>query len=1032
MKFKRIEISAFRIYDNPEDATFDFTTEEGDVADFVSLYAPNGFGKTSFYDAVEWGITNNIQRFWQNSSVAEKSIDALKEVATGPVKLWRHTNSENDTYVKIVNEKSEVLKRDLHMDGRSTIDAKKELTVNKDFRQVVLSQEWISAFLREINGEQRYKIFMENPDLKDLDNYYKGLKSLLGVCNERINALDLQIENSKTHIIELAESNLLDTINSTISLLINFGEEIALVSLDMSTEQVLVLRNKISNRIVSCNANMFNQFLANITLAKSGTDDLIGVERYFAYPVLKDKAIQEIRSYDILIRQFNQLTAFSAERDNNLRDRSVYHSRIDQIDKVLGNFPEFNRIVNLIIGKKGQIQEGENAIKGLKERVEADKRLLVLQESDVSSLFKQTRELQDRILRVPIVKSEIEVAEVQLTFLNEQKDIITALSDLNENNIKEKQKKIDEYNYILFLISSGDIQTISHDILGNFADVLSRLESNINLIAETKVSLDRIDSQIDQNQLLNSSLQELIKKGLDIVNGTKASSCPLCNQNYASYVELTNKISENTALNEGLQLLFKQRSELSAISLVASNQVIADKVILADFYQNLITLEQKEINDFTIQNKGLQIRISEMNQQLASMDKKIQSGREELRGELPDKLLSDLTISLGDQNSTLGQLRERLNALKLDIENKEKTIEIESGKVNLLKSEIGHFEKEEKYTLVLGWFLKELPGVAISEARILDEKAKLLTDIDRALGRFNQLELEINILQATLSTHSKEEIIRSKDVTQQLINRIDSEMLKFREFLKNNFQIVTIPAKKDDLVELLDSKADETRKSIEQMNKIRIEYEKLDRYAENLIPYLQSENHKISVVNAEREKEYLINQVKVLLEDERDKTKLFLEKKVKDFFYINLINSLYNKIDPHPNFKSVDFRVNFDSDNPKLDIYVINLSSEELLIPNLYFSTAQINVLSLSIFLASALNSNNYNCIFIDDPVQSLDSINILSTIDLIRSIVVNQKRQIVLSTHDENFHNLLKKKMPSRLFKSKFLELESFGKVKA
>jgi len=74
---------------------------------------------------------------------------------------------------------------------------------------------------------------------------------------------------------------------------------------------------------------------------------------------------------------------------------------------------------------------------------------------------------------------------------------------------------------------------------------------------------------------------------------------------------------------------------------------------------------------------------------------------------------------------------------------------------------------------------------------------------------------------------------------------------------------------------------------------------------------------------------------------------------------------------------------------------------------------------------------NNYDCIFIDDPIQSLDSINILSTIDLIRSIVVNQKRQIVLSTHDENFHNLLKKKMPSNLFKSKFLELETFGKVK-
>lgn len=67
-----------------------------------------------------------------------------------------------------------------------------------------------------------------------------------------------------------------------------------------------------------------------------------------------------------------------------------------------------------------------------------------------------------------------------------------------------------------------------------------------------------------------------------------------------------------------------------------------------------------------------------------------------------------------------------------------------------------------------------------------------------------------------------------------------------------------------------------------------------------------------------------------------------------------------------------------------------------------------------------------------DDPIQSMDSINILSTIDLLTSIVVNQQKQVILSTHDENFHNLLQKKIPSDLFKSKFMELETFGKVKA
>ena len=141
---------------------------------------------------------------------------------------------------------------------------------------------------------------------------------------------------------------------------------------------------------------------------------------------------------------------------------------------------------------------------------------------------------------------------------------------------------------------------------------------------------------------------------------------------------------------------------------------------------------------------------------------------------------------------------------------------------------------------------------------------------------------------------------------------------------------------------------------------------------------------------------------------------------------------MYHKIDPHPDFKSVEFKANFDTDNPRLDVFVRNIKNENTLVPNLYFSTAQINILSLSIFLATALNSKEYQCIFIDDPIQSLDSINVLSTIDLFRSIVVNEGKQVILSTHDENFHNLLKKKMPEELFQSKFLELESFGKVKS
>ena len=125
-----------------------------------------------------------------------------------------------------------------------------------------------------------------------------------------------------------------------------------------------------------------------------------------------------------------------------------------------------------------------------------------------------------------------------------------------------------------------------------------------------------------------------------------------------------------------------------------------------------------------------------------------------------------------------------------------------------------------------------------------------------------------------------------------------------------------------------------------------------------------------------------------------------------------------------------------ENDNPELFIYIED-HEKNIVSPTLHFSSAQINVLSLSIFLAKALNAKDYennpvNCIFIDDPIQSMDAINVLGVIDLIRNLAVNLGKQIIISTHDENFHELLKRKIPPNLFKSKYLELESFGKVKA
>jgi ABC-type lipoprotein export system ATPase subunit len=54
------------------------------------------------------------------------------------------------------------------------------------------------------------------------------------------------------------------------------------------------------------------------------------------------------------------------------------------------------------------------------------------------------------------------------------------------------------------------------------------------------------------------------------------------------------------------------------------------------------------------------------------------------------------------------------------------------------------------------------------------------------------------------------------------------------------------------------------------------------------------------------------------------------------------------------------------------------------------------------------------NAILLDDPMQSMDDLNIISFIDVLRSCSMDGgdlNKQLVLSTHDDKFYRLLLKK---------------------
>ena len=70
------------------------------------------------------------------------------------------------------------------------------------------------------------------------------------------------------------------------------------------------------------------------------------------------------------------------------------------------------------------------------------------------------------------------------------------------------------------------------------------------------------------------------------------------------------------------------------------------------------------------------------------------------------------------------------------------------------------------------------------------------------------------------------------------------------------------------------------------------------------------------------------------------------------------------------------------------------------------------NALAVSVFIALKLGlpRRPLDAVLLDDPLQSLDDVNLLGLVDLLRR--TKDQRQLIVSTHDPRFGKLLERKL--------------------
>jgi len=143
----------------------------------------------------------------------------------------------------------------------------------------------------------------------------------------------------------------------------------------------------------------------------------------------------------------------------------------------------------------------------------------------------------------------------------------------------------------------------------------------------------------------------------------------------------------------------------------------------------------------------------------------------------------------------------------------------------------------------------------------------------------------------------------------------------------------------------------------------------------------------------------------------RDASLTVTEKQITEI--APLFQRIYSRIDPHPTFRVTQIAAGMERGRGKLEVGISDPDTfAQVRDAGPLLSSSQMNSFAVSLFLAMnlALPSLRLDLTILDDPLQSLDSINLLGLVDILRRFRAH--RQIIVSTHEERLVGLLQRKL--------------------
>lgn len=1025
MKIKHVFIQAFRLFGKvPVNLTS--TLDPNKASNFVAIYAPNGFGKTSFFDAMEFCVTKSIQRVSVN----------FKENFKVDQEQGSTTFIHNKDFPKLPIDI--VMNFEGHDDIRTTCNPQDECSMLKGngdnlyFRNAVLSQDWFSEFLSTSSAEQRFKIFTDYfVETKDLLDYYRRLSTASTSFNRMVIKTNKEVKSLKKEIDGKLDAGVILQIEDGVKKLADNGISVRWEG-KLDAEALTVLRMESDNLIAEIKAQKEDiaDKIANLNLVSVGNDQIISIQELENF----EKAIDEKKKQSTECENWLQRLNVYLKAENQVEERRksllLCQKEKDRLVYLTDNYEPFNKIhqgvVQLSRDKELLLKKIANNHILLDDKYKRKKQ----QDGILSDYQKERDSIQNKILKLH--DRYVELASLLKMKVETEMSLASKENSL-QKTINQHDALVNQKESLCRLRISIEEETIDCTI-GIYVDEVKFIKELNEKIHSKEEQLLLIEKRISEKGALENELQQLIISSHKVLEHLKGSKCPLCGTDFETQEKLLKNISENTVISTALEEDLQEKN------------VLADKI---NQHKNSMSEKRKELFD------KIDKEISEIIEKLKTVDtsvKQLSDEKEQLKSTL-NNIVSKLAQDYGDIKGTIEEdkQKELKGLVKATETNITATQQILSGlekEINQCLADITSHEDKIKDIDEKSIALSEDDFYVEYTSRLGDEKLSeecldswknRLASIDEEIVQIGQQQKssQCKLDELIKSGFRKENAPSMKDKRNVLAEELSEKLNVWNNTLSFLMTVCMIPiegrAKSNEIKVAYESVLEATRKNQEKvdtkltlLNKYEVLLTLGEKYSTNEVRKAELRN-KEEQLKEETQKRDLINY-------ERARLQKYLEDFVKGFFQLDIINKLYNTIDPHPEYKQIDFKCDFKNKDPRLNVVMYSVKDgHDTIVPNLYFSTAQINILSFCIFLAKALyaktdKNEDLGCIFIDDPIQALDDINILSMIDLLRNVAYSLDKQIILTTHDRNFFELLKKKVPAELFGSRFLELKQRG----